>query len=69
VHTFKNTSKHTCSDTLNLNPPAPLYLLQDFMALYEYCIIIIITIIIIIAYFIGNISAKNNKMSSHVSNL
>jgi len=24
VHAFKNTSKHTCSDSLNLKPPAPL---------------------------------------------
>jgi len=27
---------------LNLKPPAPLYLLQDFKVLYKYCIIIII---------------------------
>ena len=25
-----NTSKHTCSDSLNLKPPAPPYPLQDF---------------------------------------
>jgi len=42
LHTFKNTSKHTCSDNLNLKPPAPLYPLQDFKALYKYCIIIVI---------------------------
>ena len=43
LHTFKNTSKHTCLDSLSLKPPAPLYPLQDFKALYKYCIIIIIT--------------------------
>jgi len=42
---LKNTSKHTCSDSLNLKPPAPLYPLQDFKALYKYCNIIIIIII------------------------
>ena len=26
----KNTSKHTCSDSLNLKPPVPPYPLQDF---------------------------------------
>jgi len=31
--------------------PAPLYPLQDFKALYKYCIIIIIIIIIIIFYY------------------
>jgi len=40
---LKNTSKHTCSYALNLKPPAPLYPLQDFKALYKYCIIIIMT--------------------------
>ena len=45
LHTFKNTSKHTCSDSLNLKPPAPPYPLQDFKALYKCCIIIIIIII------------------------
>jgi len=31
LHTpLKNTSKHTCSDSLNLKPPAPPYPLQDF---------------------------------------
>ena len=44
LHTFKNTSKHTCLDSLSLKPPAPLYPLQDFKALYKYCIIIIIII-------------------------
>jgi len=44
IHTFKNTSKHTCLDSLSLKPPAPLYPLQDFKALYKYCIIIIIII-------------------------
>ena len=39
---LKNTSKHTCLDSLNLKPPAPLYPLQDFNALYKYCMIIII---------------------------
>jgi len=47
VHAFKNTLKHTCSDNLNLKPPAPPHPLQDFQALYKYCIIIIIIIIII----------------------
>jgi len=42
LRTFTNTSKHTCLDSLNLKPPAPLYPLQDFKALYKYCIIIII---------------------------
>jgi len=42
LHTFRNTSKHTCSDSLNLKPPAPPYPLQDFKALYKCCIIIII---------------------------
>ena len=37
---LKNTSKHTCSDSHNLKPPAPLYPLQDFKALYKYGIII-----------------------------
>ena len=41
---LKNTSKHTCSDSLNLKPPAPPYPLQDFKALYKCCIIIIIII-------------------------
>jgi len=41
LHTFKNTSKHTCLDRLSLKPPAPLYPLQDFKTLYKYCIIII----------------------------
>jgi len=41
---LKNTSKHTCLDSLNLKPPAPPYPLQDFKALYKYCIIIIIII-------------------------
>ena len=41
LHTFKKTSKHTCSDSLNLKPPAPPYPLQDFKALYKCCIIII----------------------------
>ena len=45
LHTFKNTSKHTCSDSLNLKPPAPPYPLQDFKALYKCCIIIIIIVI------------------------
>jgi len=36
LHTFKNTSKHTCLDSLSLKPPAPLYPLQDFKALYKY---------------------------------
>ena len=45
---LKNTAKHTCSDSLNLKPPAPPYPLQDFKALYKCCIIIIIIIIIII---------------------
>jgi len=45
LHTFKNTSKHTCLDSLSLRPPAPLYPLQDCKALYKYCIIIIIIII------------------------
>jgi len=40
--TLKNTSKHTCSDAVNLKPPAPMYPLQDFKALYKYYIIIII---------------------------
>ena len=48
LHTFKNTSKHTCFDIFSLKPPAPLYPLQDFKALYKYCINIIIIIIIII---------------------
>jgi len=39
AHTFKNTLKHACSDSLNLKPLAPLYPLQDFKALYKYCII------------------------------
>jgi len=39
---LKNTSKHTCSDSLNLKPPAPPYPLQDFKALYKCCNIIII---------------------------
>jgi len=39
---LKNTSQHTCSDSLSLKPPEPLYPLQDFKALYKYCIIIII---------------------------
>jgi len=30
---------------LNLKPPAPLYPLQDFKALYKYCIIIIIIMV------------------------
>ena len=38
---LKNTSNHTCSDSLNLKPPAPLYPLQDFKALYKYCIIMV----------------------------
>ena len=42
---LKNTSKHTCLDSLSLKPPAPLYPLQGFKALYKYCIIIIIIII------------------------
>jgi len=42
---LKNTSKHTCSDSLNLKPPEPPYPLQDFKALYKCCIIIIIIII------------------------
>jgi len=25
IHTFKNTSKHTCLASHNLKPPAPLY--------------------------------------------
>ena len=29
LHTFKNTSKHTCADSHNLKPPAPPYPLQD----------------------------------------
>ena len=44
---LKNTSKHTCSDSLNLKPPAPPYPLQDLKAIYKCCIIIIIIIIII----------------------
>ena len=44
LHTFKNTTKHTCSDSLNLKPPSPPYPLQDFKALYKCCIIIIIII-------------------------
>ena len=43
---LKNTSKHTCLDSLSLKPSAPLYPLQDFKALYKYCIIIIIIIIL-----------------------
>jgi len=39
-HTFKNTSKHTCLDSLSLKPPVS-YPLQNFKALYKYCIIII----------------------------
>ena len=39
---LKNTSKHTCLDSLRLKPPAPLYPLQDFKVLYKYCIIIIL---------------------------
>ena len=35
----KSTSKPTCSDSLNLEPPAPLH--SDFRALYKCCIIII----------------------------
>jgi len=46
LHTLKNPSKHTCSDSLNLKPPAPLYPLQDFNVLCKYCIIIIVIIII-----------------------
>jgi len=42
LHTFKNTSEHTCSVSLNLKPPAPPYPLQVFKALYKCCIIIII---------------------------
>ena len=41
---LKNTSKHTCLDSLSLKPPAPLYPLQDFKALYKYSIIIIIMV-------------------------
>ena len=47
LHTFKNTSKHTCLDNLILKSPAPLYPLQDFKAPYKYCIIINIIILII----------------------
>jgi len=36
------TSKHTCLDSLNLKPLAPLYPLKDFKVLYKYCIISII---------------------------
>ena len=52
VRTFKTPPKHTCSDSLNLKPPSPLYPLQDFKALYKCCITIIIIIIIIIIIFI-----------------
>jgi len=45
LHTFKNTSKHTCSDSLNPKPPAPAYPLQDFKALYKCCIIIILLLL------------------------
>ena len=45
---LKNTSKHICLDSLSLKPPAPVYPLQDFKALYKYSIIIIIIIIVII---------------------
>jgi len=40
---YTNNVKHTL-DSLSLKPPAPLYALQDFKALYKYCIIIIIII-------------------------
>jgi len=39
VYTFTNTSKHTCSDSLSLKPPAPSYPLKDLKALYKCCII------------------------------
>ena len=41
---LRNTSKHTCSDSLNLKPPAPPYPLQDFKVLYKCCIIIIVAV-------------------------
>jgi len=39
-------SKHTCLDSLSLKPPAPLYPLQDFKALYKYSIIILLLLLL-----------------------
>jgi len=73
LHTFKNTSKHTDLDSLNLKPPAPLHPLQDFKALYKYCIIIIIIIFLPSVNIIPrddkirSITKEKNKLSWHAS--
>ena len=41
LYTPLKHSKHTCSDSLNLKPPAPPYPLQDFKALCKCCSIMI----------------------------
>jgi len=39
---LKHLKTHMFRQSYSLKPPAPLYPLQDFKALYKYCIIIII---------------------------
>ena len=59
---LKNTSKHTCLDSLSLKPPVLLYPLQDFKALCKYCIIIIIIIIItgdFVHYYLHELYTRN----------
>ena len=74
VHTLKNTSKHTCSDSLSLKPPAPLYRLQDFKALHKYCIIIIIiniklTLLRTLIMRTHFCSSKLSKVLNHYTNV
>ena len=62
LYTPSKNPKHTCSDSLDLKPPAPLYPLQDFKAIYKYCIIIIF----LNALRCISPRAKNKKLKTNI---
>jgi len=40
--------------------PAPLYPLQDFKALYKYCVIIIVVVVVVVVVVVANIIISRN---------
>ena len=63
----KNTSKYTCSDTLNLKPPAPLYPLLDFKARYK--IIYIINTVLLLLLHVCTMARENWRSYSSIETL
>jgi len=69
LHTFKNTSKHTCSDSLSLKPPAPLCILYRILRRYINTVLLLLLryyYIIKLYYFIA-LSEDHKSWRWHLS--